>query len=184
MSSSFFRDLLSTITDQSGTQLDGNGDGTPGDPFRLTGSFDNRFYAIPGDFNGDFGVSIFDFSVFAYWFGLRVGISPEYVDLNFDGGVSIFDFPNFVAFFGQGVTFPSPVQMLGNLLIPVEAPDPMEVIADELVEVMVDDDRLLAAAPNLAALRRADPPRARTLARDSSDLPADPGLEEILDDLL
>ena len=99
--------LHDSVTDRSGNALDGDEDGLAGGAFTLTGNSQNRFYQLEVDFNGDGGVSIFDFSTFSYWFGSRVGDAPEYVDLNGDGSVTIFDFPVFAAQFGSLVTFPT-----------------------------------------------------------------------------
>ncbi len=99
-------DVLATVTDLAGNPLDGDGDGLGGDGFTFTGDGTNLFYKLAADFNGDQGVSIFDFSTFAYWFGSLVPAAPAYADLNDDGGVSIFDFPTFASLFGTNVTFP------------------------------------------------------------------------------
>jgi hypothetical protein len=95
------------IVDGSGQAIDGNNDGTAGDSYLLRGSADNRFYKLHAEFNGDQGVSVFDFTTFSYWFGTSVGPAgaPEYTDLNTDGGVSVFDFSTFSSNFGQGITF-------------------------------------------------------------------------------
>ena len=85
-------------------------DGNGGDPFVLVGSEENGLYLLSGNWNGDTGVSIFDFPTFAYWFAKSVPNAPAYVDLNGDLGVSIFDFPIFAANFGQRVTFPIGLQ--------------------------------------------------------------------------
>ena len=86
-------EILDSLTDLAGNPLDGNNDGQAGDHFVWTGNLLNRLYQLLGDFNGDGGTSIFDFSTFSYWFGGAFPDVPEYVDLNGDRGVSIFDFP-------------------------------------------------------------------------------------------
>ncbi|MFT7639445.1 MAG: hypothetical protein ACI9G1_001181 [Pirellulaceae bacterium] len=73
--------------------------------FVLTGSQANSLYQFNVDWNGDTGVSVFDFSVISYWFGRSIGEAPDYADLNLDGGVSVFDFGRFADNFGVGVTF-------------------------------------------------------------------------------
>ena len=63
-----------------------------------------HFHQLEGDFNGDGGVSIFDFGVFAYYFGQSVpDNAPRFADLNGDGGVSIFDFSVWSASFGVSI---------------------------------------------------------------------------------
>jgi hypothetical protein len=99
-------EILGTLTDTLGNGFDGNNDGTAGDSFVLTGNLSNRFYVLHAEWSGDFGVSVFDFSTFSYWFGLPVPRAPLYADLNRDGGVSVFDFSTFSANFGIGVAFP------------------------------------------------------------------------------
>ncbi|MFT5524003.1 MAG: hypothetical protein ACI9HK_001953, partial [Pirellulaceae bacterium] len=100
-------EILSTLTNGTGLEFDGDGDGTPGDSYLLRGNPTNRFYVETAEWNGDFGVSVFDFSTFSYWFGAPVPVAPAYVDLNRDGGVSVFDFSPFSANFGKGVAFPT-----------------------------------------------------------------------------
>jgi hypothetical protein len=88
--------------------LDGNGDGTGGDGYVLTGDRDNKIYQLEAEWNGDEGVSVFDFSTFSYWFGVEVGVAgaPSYVDVNNDNGISVFDFTGFSNNFGVGVVYP------------------------------------------------------------------------------
>jgi hypothetical protein len=99
-------EILASATDIGGSPLDGNGDSVGGDDYSLVGSEANKFYRLLSDFNGDFGVSVFDFSTFSYWFGVSVPNAPSYADMNRDGGVSVFDFTFFSLNFGTGITFP------------------------------------------------------------------------------
>ncbi|MFT5523515.1 MAG: hypothetical protein ACI9HK_001462, partial [Pirellulaceae bacterium] len=99
-------EVLPTVTDLIGTPLDGNGDGFGGDSFVYSGDTNNKFYRFFVDWNGDSGVSVFDFSTFSYWFGLPTGESPAYADVNRDNGVSVFDFTHFSDQFGSGVSLP------------------------------------------------------------------------------
>jgi hypothetical protein len=96
-----------SLSDRAGLLLDGDGDGTGGDAFIITASDANGFYKLTSDFNGDRGVSVFDFSTFSYWFGTAVPAAPSYVDMNIDGGVSVFDFTLFSNNFGTGIQFPT-----------------------------------------------------------------------------
>ncbi len=96
-------EILPTVREPDGTILDGDGDGEGGDSYRLHGDVDNGFFKLTADWNGEGGVSIFDFPTFAYWFGRPTTRAPEYVDLNQDGGVSIHDFPPFAVNFGRAV---------------------------------------------------------------------------------
>jgi hypothetical protein len=125
-------EILDTLTDSSGREFDGNGDGTPGDGFVLTGNADNRFYAETAEWSGDFGVSVLDFSTFSYWFGLPVPMAPEYVDLNRDGGVSVFDFSVFASNFGLGVAFPT--NFANGLGIDSEAVDTFANIDEPILD--------------------------------------------------
>ncbi|MFT7643243.1 MAG: hypothetical protein ACI9G1_005008, partial [Pirellulaceae bacterium] len=105
-------EIRETVTDLGGEPLDGNRDGASGDAYRLTGSNSNGLYRMESDWNGDEGVSVFDFTTFSYWFGQSTGQNgaPEYADLNDDDGVSVFDFTGFSRQFGDGVTFPVALQ--------------------------------------------------------------------------
>jgi hypothetical protein len=101
-------DVLETVTDLGGAALDGDRDGNGGDLYHLVGNSTNRFYRMESDWNGDTGVSVFDFTTFSYWFGQAIGPAgaPAYADLNEDSGVSVFDFTGFSNQFGEGVIFP------------------------------------------------------------------------------
>jgi cysteinyl-tRNA synthetase len=100
-------ELAGSITDAAGNQLDGNGDGTAGDSFVFQGDAANKFFQLLAEWNGDGGVSVFDFTTFSYWFGQPIPIAPIYVDVNRDNGVSVFDFTGFSANFGKGVVYPA-----------------------------------------------------------------------------
>ncbi|MFT7641630.1 MAG: hypothetical protein ACI9G1_003381, partial [Pirellulaceae bacterium] len=101
-------EVLGTLTDLAGNPVDGNGDGTGGDPHVLRGNSTNKFYKLAADWNGDTGVSVFDFGSFSYWFGIAVPTAPAYMDVNLDGGVSVFDFSTFSNQFGIGIVNPLP----------------------------------------------------------------------------
>jgi hypothetical protein len=138
--------VLPTLTDFGGVALDGDGDGTEGDAFLYTGDRDNKFYTLVSDWNGDQGVSVFDFTTFSYWFGTAVPRAPIYADPSGDGGVSVFDFTNFSAQFGKGVTFPAlAVETLARQalarepLVPtVEINDRMEVVPNHDVPIFIE----------------------------------------------
>jgi hypothetical protein len=98
--------ILSSVADTAGNALDGNGDGAAGDDYLFEGDATNKFYILRAEFTGDFGVSVFDFTTFSYWFGQSVGEAPLYADLNLDDGVSVFDFSVFANNFGKGVNLP------------------------------------------------------------------------------
>ena len=102
-------EVLPSVQDAATNPLDGNGDGTGGDSFVHTGDESNKFFKLAGDFNGDGGVSLFDFATFQYWFGTTVSPAPGYADLSQDGGVSIFDLPIFRGNFGpeNSLVFPN-----------------------------------------------------------------------------
>jgi hypothetical protein len=99
-------EVYTTIRDFVNLRLDGDGDGVGNDNFLYVGNETNRFHRMLADWNGDGGTSVFDFSTFAYWFGIARPSSPSYVDLNNDGGVSVFDFSGFSDNFGFGVVYP------------------------------------------------------------------------------
>jgi hypothetical protein len=98
--------LATQITTAGGQQLDGNGDGTPGDNYVLTDSGQPgglfRFY---GDINGDRFVNGADFALFRSAFGTSLG-DPAYnagFDLNGDGFVNGADFAAFRTNFGLSI---------------------------------------------------------------------------------
>jgi hypothetical protein len=103
-------EVLPTATDTVGNPLDGDGDGNAGGSYLFTGNAQNQFYRMISDFNGDEGVSVFDFSTFSYWFGVGLPEAPIYVDMNRDLGVSVFDFTLFANNFGRGITYANGVQ--------------------------------------------------------------------------
>jgi hypothetical protein len=96
-------EILPSVIDTNDAPLDGDGDGVNGDSYYLQGNLVNGFFKLTADWNGDGGVSIFDFPTFAYWFGVSTAQAPAYTDLNQDGGVSIHDFTVFAANFGRSI---------------------------------------------------------------------------------
>jgi hypothetical protein len=128
-------EVLPTLTDEAGQQLDGNRDGVAGDSFVFAGNSDNSLYKLTSEFNGDFGVSVFDFSTFAYWFGEPAPTAPSYVDMNRDGGVSVFDFSFLADNFSIGVTFPTSLALVPNVAIPSNEIKPLvENEANDIVD--------------------------------------------------
>ncbi|MFT5525219.1 MAG: hypothetical protein ACI9HK_003186 [Pirellulaceae bacterium] len=101
-------EILPSATNVNGVPLDGNGDGITGDSYVLSANAVNQFHKLTFNFNGDTGVSVFDFTTFSYWFGETVDPNgaPEYADLNDDAGVSVFDFTFFSENFGTGIVLP------------------------------------------------------------------------------
>jgi len=87
--------------------LDGDGNGVGGDAYTIVGSEANGFARLIANWNGDSGVSVFDFTTFSYWFGLGVPIAPKYADVNEDDGVSVFDFTPFSTNFSKEVIYPT-----------------------------------------------------------------------------
>jgi hypothetical protein len=90
-------ELLTTVSDSADQSLAS---------FVMAGNVDNRFFKLTAEWNGDTGVSVFDFTTFSYWFGISIPTAPIYADLNDDGGISVFDFSGFSSNFGIGVTYP------------------------------------------------------------------------------
>jgi hypothetical protein len=174
-------EVLGSVTSLDGEQLDGNGDGVPGDSLLVTGSADNGLYRLMADLNGDAAVTIFDFAVFAYWFGASVtaGDGPAYVDFNNDGSVTIFDFPLFSQGFGKQIVFLSPLAGAGALL----AQDQPETIEPQDAAAPLDGQqrvfsRLGAGLEPSGRRLRLEEPLPRTQERAGAD-----DLESILDDL-
>ncbi|MFT5528020.1 MAG: hypothetical protein ACI9HK_006008, partial [Pirellulaceae bacterium] len=101
-------EFLPTTTDLAGNGIDFDGNDVGGDEFVIVGNSQNKLYQLASDWNGDEGISVFDFSTFSYWFGTPVDANgaPSYVDLNGDDGISVFDFTGFSNNFGIGVDFP------------------------------------------------------------------------------
>lgn len=127
------------LTDLAGNFLDADGDGQGGDSYVLRGDVDNSFYVLKAEWNGDTGVSVFDFTTFSYWFSLAIPRAPAYADLNNDGGVSVFDFIFFANNFGIGVTFPIAFAAVDNANLLNEHEDLLErnrqaIATDERLE--------------------------------------------------
>ncbi|MFT5527587.1 MAG: hypothetical protein ACI9HK_005569, partial [Pirellulaceae bacterium] len=123
-------EISNTITDVLGRRIDGNGDGIGGDTYLLQGDSNNHFYQLTAEYNGDKGVSVFDFTTFSYWFGNSVGIAPAYADNNGDDGVSVFDFTAFSTNFGAAVKFPTGLQIAVSAAF---SPEQMRDDGDEAV---------------------------------------------------
>ena len=100
------RFLLTALAPQitvGGQQLDGNGDGTPGDNFTLTDA--QGLFRLFGDGNGDRRVDNADFFQFRTTFGLA-STNPAYLafyDVNADGIVDNADFFQFRTRFGTSI---------------------------------------------------------------------------------
>jgi len=106
-------EVLPTVADTAGNPMDGNGDGTGGDPYIFQGDATNRFHKLAGDFNASGGVNVQDFSTLAYWFGQPVPAAPSYVDANNSGGINVQDFAAYAANFQKAVAYP--LSGTGNL---------------------------------------------------------------------
>jgi hypothetical protein len=97
--------LASQIT-ATGRQLDGNGDGTPGDNFVLSDNGQaGGLYRFFGDITGDRFVNGADFALFRSAFGTSTGDSNYNAafDVNGDGFVNGADFAVFRTNFGGGI---------------------------------------------------------------------------------
>jgi hypothetical protein len=90
------------ITDPAGNQLDGNGDGTPGDNFVLS------FFFLNGDASRDGRVTLTDFNILAGNFG-QSGRDFTQGNFNYDAGgqVTLQDFNVLAGRFGQALFAPS-----------------------------------------------------------------------------
>jgi hypothetical protein len=150
--------ISSDVVDSNGDQLDGNGDGTVGDDYVISGNTTNRFYRMKSDHNGDGGTSVFDFTTFSYWFGQSVPQAPLYADMNGDDGVSVFDFTSFSSNFGLTVTLP--VAFAARAIVPAAIVEPTRTV-DEL------DDDIVQVEPIRPELETA--PLARRDTLDSFD---------------
>jgi subtilisin family serine protease len=94
---------LASQISAGGQQLDGNGDGTPGDNYVFgdaQGLF--RYY---GDVNGDQVVNGLDFGFFRTAFGTAAGdaVYLSYLDVNGDGAINGLDFGQFRSRFGTSL---------------------------------------------------------------------------------
>jgi hypothetical protein len=78
------------------TNLDGNGDGTPGDDFTLVGTPANGLFRLFGDADGNATVNSTDFAAFRTFFGLGASI----FDFTGDGLTNSNDFAEFRKRFG------------------------------------------------------------------------------------
>jgi hypothetical protein len=125
----------------SGIGLDGDANGSSGGSFNYVGDVVNNFYRLTADWSGDTGVSVFDFSTFAYWFGIAVPAAPRYADSSGDGGVSVFDFSSFSGNFGIGVSFPS--TLVASFAAVSEQPEELQEAADREVLQRVRNDEVV-----------------------------------------
>ncbi|MFT7642469.1 MAG: polyhydroxybutyrate depolymerase [Pirellulaceae bacterium] len=148
-------EILPTAADTSGNLLDGDGNGVQGDGYLFRGDTNNHFYQLEADWNGDGGVSVFDFTTFSYWFGsstVAAPFAPSYVDLNNDDGISVFDFTGFSEKFGLGVIYPTALAgaMIANGEQDIALANGEQDIASQrenearenIVEIPVDDQML------------------------------------------
>ncbi len=87
------------------TNLDGDGNGTAGDDYTLSGTVANGLYRLYGDATGDGTINAADFGPFRNAFGSSTGQAAyvEWLDLNGDGSINAFDFSQFRTRFGSGV---------------------------------------------------------------------------------
>jgi hypothetical protein len=177
-------EILSTVVDLDGAALDGNADGTGGDAFAFSGNPQNRFYQLTGDWNGDGGVSIFDFPTFSYWFGQSLPTAPEYVDINGDQGISIFDFGGFAARFGSSIAYAEP-PLAPPALVPSLVHRSLGRQRPTAMERPVASERLASAPamqPAPSSVRPSNDPRRHTLRRIEQREWVE--LEESLDDFV
>jgi hypothetical protein len=86
-------------------QLDGDGNGTPGDDYVLAGNTTNKLFRLFGDANGDGTVNAFDYSQFRSAYGSSTGQSAyvDWLDVNGDGVINAFDFGQLRSRFGSSV---------------------------------------------------------------------------------
>ena len=169
-----------TVMDAEGNPLDGNEDGVGGEAFVMTGNGVNSFHVVPANFNGDLGVSIFDFPTFSYWFGQFTPRAPEYVDLNGDGGISIFDFPVFSERFGTLLTPPVALATAG--IAEEGATLQLDAAVERVLVQELDGEgevvERAAVAPDAVQLQRPTVDDDTRPARDQNDVDE---LESVLD---
>jgi len=89
-----------TVLASKATNLDGNGDGAPGDDFVLVGTPANGLFRLFGDADGDGDVDAPDFGAFRGAFG---GVSNPAFDFDGDGDVDAQDFGQFRGRFGTAI---------------------------------------------------------------------------------
>jgi len=174
--------IAPSVTNAVGSPLDGNGDGTVPDGFSKTGSAEDRLYKLIAEWNGDGGVSVFDFTTFSYWFGTSVPTAPEYVDLNGDDGISVFDFTGFSANFGVGIVYP--LGFAGAVALPVEEVillDQQQEAIEQFVEIPLDNTEwdLIVRRPIADKLI----PDHQRLPLDELDLELEAVLDSLADDI-
>jgi subtilisin-like proprotein convertase family protein len=148
-------DVLPTIVDIFGAELDGDGNGVGGDEYSIVGALANKLYALTAEWNGDGGVSVFDFSTFSYWFGEPVAPdgAPHYVDSSGDGGVSVFDFSGFSGNFGKASIFPT--AFAAFQILPA-APNVELLAGEEEVALIRNDEELFGELARPAARQELD----------------------------
>ncbi|MEL6108308.1 MAG: dockerin type I domain-containing protein [Planctomycetota bacterium] len=107
-------------------QLEISSQVTFGDDFTFVGDSINRFFVLPGDFDGNNSVDLRDLDTLAYW--MAEPTAPRYVDLD-----------------GVGTITTQDAEVLeANFAAQIELPD-----ADEIPGEFLDTDRLAAALVTL-----------------------------------
>ena len=110
------------------------GSATGGNPITITGTRENGFFVLTGDYNGSGVVDNRDFTTFAYWF--LNDSPPEYVDLRTPVGINAQDFVVFLDHFGQNMFPERLVSATASLTKVVVLPDsdPIERSASATTE--------------------------------------------------
>ena len=170
-------EISDDVTSHSGRALDGDENGIAGGDFdKFTGVGSNLFYVLHGDWHGDGGVSIFDFTTFSYWFGVPAPLSPTYVDINDDGGVSVFDFSEFSDNFGVSIVYPPPPlrRIRQDIVLPaIQAETNRQVVPEALQRL---DDRSLDSLVRWKLFAA----KARSLASTESETAATQQVDELM----
>jgi len=172
-------ELLPTVTDGVGNQLDGDNDGNAGGSYLFTGNAQNQFYRLLSEFSGDDGVSVFDFSTFSYWFGTAIPTAPSYADMNRDLGVSVFDFTLFANNFGKGISYAGGFQAIGLPTELVFNANENELEDEAQLSEQVLERIAMPIAERLDDIRRGSPLELKSLG-DTDEEATDEVLLELL----
>lgn len=95
-------------------QLDVSSEVTFGDDFAFHGDSTNRFFVLPGDFDGNNSVDLRDLDTLAYWMGEPT--APEYVDLDGVGTITTQDAEVLEANFASQIELPGAGAVAGEFL--------------------------------------------------------------------
>ncbi|TWT55071.1 Calx-beta domain protein [Rubripirellula amarantea] len=123
---------------------------TGGEPIVITGTRENKFFVLTGDFNGSGIVDNRDFTTFAYWFLNTT--PPEYVDLRTPVGINAQDFVIFLDHFGENM-FPE-ADASSSLALSLDQAEGEALLASLVQPADVNGDGVVNARDALNVINR------------------------------